>query len=207
MLHGLRALSGQSHSSIERHARATRAAFRIGPGRAPGIHLFEGLDEYTTTTAMGPIPLLWDIKEDIPTEGLTHFKPDAGERGAIELVLREDVYQALRRDEPRARFTLMHELAHALLHAEDLVRRGRLPHFQASFRRAGGKPTHRVFEDTEWQANVWASAFLMPARELLQLERTGALRASQVQLVFGVSAEAAACRLATYMNRKGEIAA
>jgi Zn-dependent peptidase ImmA (M78 family) len=138
---------------------------------------------------------------------LTHFRPDVGERGAIEVVLREDTYQSLRRDEARARFTFMHELAHARLHAEDLVRRGRLPHFHASFRRAGGRPSHRTFQDTEWQANVWASAFLMPARELLHLEMSSQLRTPILQKIFGVSAEAAAYRLATFLSRKGELAA
>lgn len=38
-----------------------------------------------------------------------------------------------------------------------------------SFRCAGRAP-HPQYLDTEWQANAWALAFLMPAKEQRQLE-------------------------------------
>ncbi len=68
-----------------------------------------------------------------------------------ELVIREDVYEALNDpDDPmhgRARFTLAHELGHLVLH---------------EVRRCIDKTAmikHKVFEDSEWQADYFASEF------------------------------------------------
>ncbi len=171
---------------------------------APGVRLFESLDDHVARTKAGDIPIEWAVKKDIPAEGLTTFRPDVDDQGAIELILREDVYQALRRDEPRARFTMTHELAHVMLHAEDLVHHGGLPHFGASFRRAGRAP-HPQYLDTEWQANAWAAAFLMPAKELREFEVSQVLTLMRVQRKFGVSSEAAELRLKVYQARRDEL--
>jgi hypothetical protein len=100
------------------------------------------------------LPTTFGVNYDIlekellgPIEAATN--PDKG-----ELVIREDVYDAL--NDPnnpmhgRARFTLAHELGHLILHE------GPALHRQTSIVK------HKVFEDSEWQADCFAGEFLMP---------------------------------------------
>lgn len=69
------------------------------------------------------------------------------------MVIREDVYEAWNDpNDPmhgRARFTLAHELGHLVLHE------GPALHRQTAMIK------HKVFEDSEWQADYFAE-FLMP---------------------------------------------
>ena len=105
-----------------------------------------------------------------PIEAATN--PDKG-----ELVIREDVYEAL--NEPndpmhgRARFTLAHELGHLVLHE------GPALHRQTAMIK------HKVFEDSEWQADYFASEFLMPTVGCWNLT------AQQIKERYGVSNKAA----------------
>ncbi|MDC5547674.1 ImmA/IrrE family metallo-endopeptidase, partial [Acinetobacter baumannii] len=82
-----------------------------------------------------------------PIEAATN--PDKG-----ELIIREDVYEALNDpNDPmhgRARFTLAHELGHLILHE------GPALHRQTAV------VEHKVYEDSEWQADCFAGEFLMP---------------------------------------------
>ncbi len=66
------------------------------------------------------------------------------------LNVRQDVYEAACSDDPRHRFTIAHELGHYFLH-DDLTR----------FSRCVGDTKMPSYRDPEWQANVFASAFLM----------------------------------------------
>jgi Zn-dependent peptidase ImmA (M78 family) len=75
---------------------------------------------------------------------------------------------------------------------------------QAAFHRGASK--HQHFEDTEWQANGFASALLMPANGLAVLEkRFGQISAAMIQDTFNVSYEAASYRLGCFTRRKGEL--
>lgn len=67
------------------------------------------------------------------------------------LSIREDVYIAACNDDARHRFTIAHELGHYFIH-DDLTKFSRCP--------MGA--TIPAYQDPEWQANVFASAFLMP---------------------------------------------
>lgn len=71
--------------------------------------------------------------------------------GGCELVLREDVYERACRGNGRDRFTAAHELAHYLLHRNLGFARNREEH-------------HKIFQDSEWQADVFAGTLLMSAR-------------------------------------------
>ena len=69
-----------------------------------------------------------------------------------------------------------------------------------------GEQAHRPFRDTEWQANAFASALLMPAQGLIALEREhGALTVVEIADRFGVSHEAAGYRLDLFAKRRGEL--
>lgn len=105
-----------------------------------------------------------------PIEAATN--PDKG-----ELIIREDVYEAL--VDPtnpmhgRARFTLAHEVGHLVLHE------GPALHRQTSVSQ------HRIYEDSEWQADYFASEFLMPKVGCKDLE------IRDIQQRYGVSYTAA----------------
>jgi hypothetical protein len=98
----------------------------------------------------------------------------------LQIQLREDVYEALIADDPRARFTAVHEVGHLFLH------RG------VPLRRTSAATDHKAFEDSESQANSFAAEFLMPVHFILGLQYRTAACASDV---FGVSLQAAMIRM------------
>ncbi len=67
------------------------------------------------------------------------------------LSIRQDVYLAACNDDPRHRFTIAHELGHYFMHDES-----------TRFSRCPRNATIPSYRDPEWQANVFASSFLMP---------------------------------------------
>ncbi len=111
------------------------------------------------------------------------INPDKG-----ELVIREDVYDALHDpNHPmhgRARFTLAHELGHLVLHE------GPALHRQTAM------INHRIFEDSEWQADYFASEFLMPTAGCLELT------AKQIKEHYGVSYTAARIKFEQLNKRR-----
>jgi hypothetical protein len=103
--------------------------------------------------------------------------------------LSEHTYNAACRDEPRARFTCIHELGHIVLaHARTLNRETPGRNIQA-------------FEDSEWQANTFAAEFLMP---LHLIQAAGMKSAAEIMLEFHASEPAAEVRIKKLQDR-GEI--
>jgi len=102
-----------------------------------------------------------------------------------EIQLREDVYDGLRRDSGRDRFTLAHEFGHLFMHNGALAR---------SFKPADKLP---VYRDSEWQADHYGGAFLMPLA-IVRLYPDAAQLAAQC----GVSEQAAQVRL-NYVRKEG----
>ena len=93
----------------------------------------------------------YDIREvEIMQDIEAAVNPDKG-----ELLIREDVYLAL--TDPtsyghgRARFTLAHEIGHLILHEGVTLNR------QIKMK------THKVYEDSEWQADTFSAELLMPS--------------------------------------------
>lgn len=66
------------------------------------------------------------------------------------LKIREDVYDDVCRGFPRHRFTIGHELGHYFMHNN-----------VATFSRCSDSQVIPKYMDAEWQANVFASSFLM----------------------------------------------
>lgn len=93
--------------------------------------------------------------------------------------IREDIYLAATSGDLRAQFTLAHELGHLILHT-GLDK-------NASFARSG--TDHKIYEDSEWQADTFASEFLMPFDEAIKCRSS-----DEIQTRFGVSASAAEVR-------------
>jgi hypothetical protein len=202
---GVPAYRSQSYASLEKIARRVRS--RIAPDIAihdalRGVEIFEGLDGYQVTVGSGNIPLKYGV-ESLPLgfEAHAHFSSD---EGAIVVAMAEETYGDLEAGVPRALFTLAHEIGHAVLHAQELVDRGLGPPSAASLARPVA--AHRIFLDTEWQANGFASALLIPAEGLRFLENGGAnLDEFLLQEQFSVSRVAAEVRLKTYRARRHEL--
>lgn len=66
------------------------------------------------------------------------------------ILIRDDVYHRAIKNDGRARFTIIHEIGHFLMHKSNRI----------SFAR--GNSNVPVYMDPEWQANVFAGEFLMP---------------------------------------------
>jgi hypothetical protein len=96
-----------------------------------------------------------------------------------EIHIRADVYDALVGGDLRARFTVIHEFAHWLLHPD------------LGLARSSPGSMHQFFEDSEWQADAFAAEFLMPADLLVKHCRT----AVQAAAMFGVSLDVAITRV------------
>lgn len=91
----------------------------------------------------------WEIAEieTMGEEGVTLS-------GDNKIIIREDVYEKACGGDGRARFTIMHEIGHFILHSPERVVLCRFGPNSASSRIA-------PYEDPEWQANTFAAEFLM----------------------------------------------
>lgn len=75
------------------------------------------------------------------------------------IVIREDVYEQALEGNPRHRFTIAHEIGHAVLH-NDIRKLARIE---------GKLPSIKAYEDPEWQANEFAGELLAPAQLIANL--------------------------------------
>lgn len=83
-------------------------------------------------------------KEEMP-QTYAFTVPDKG-----IIYIREDVYDGACDDQGRARFTIVHELAHLIFHTKDNI----------VFARSDMKVP--AYSDPEWQANTFAAELLIP---------------------------------------------
>lgn len=91
------------------------------------------------------------------------------------VLIREDVYVGACEGRGRDRFTMAHELGHLILHSGKYLAR--------MDPRAMRNPQHEKYEDSEWQANTFASELLMPVRIVQSCKDTHELaRRCQVTL-------------------------
>lgn len=206
---GFRADTPLGHAAIEKQARQVRQQLlpHLLPAQAlPGIKLFENLDEHTVPVGGRQVPMTYEVGElpgSVAGEAWYFRKRDI-----FVVKLSEETYQALKSEDPRARFSLAHELGHCYLHAELLVRMSRLPHTEAALLRTT-EPPHPVYYDTEWQADSFAAALLMPAVALEQFfhHKANSLMVHHVRAWFGVSNAAARIRCSNFEKRRAELLA
>jgi hypothetical protein len=167
------------------------------------LELFEDLHEISIRRSNGvEIPLRGGVISLEDSEGYTRFD---GGRNVLEILASERTYEWLEQGHPRAGYFVVHELGHCVLHTDQLVRLARMPtEQQAAFHR--GRQGHRACDDTEWQANAFASALLMPAQGVATLERqNGGLTVSMIVEHFRVSREAANYRIDLFTARRNEL--
>jgi Zn-dependent peptidase ImmA (M78 family) len=114
-------------------------------------------------------------------EAYTQFNPP-------HIVIRNSVYQLARKRDGRSRMTLAHELGHLVMHPG------------ASKLRSDFPPTAnklKPYESAEWQANKFASLFLMPIHVVRELTSP-----SQISESCQVSLQAAQIRFSELGIRK-----
>jgi len=203
-LSGVRADQGYSYANLERLAEHVREQLGMSLSEAlKPLAFFENLNEISIERSSGPpIPLGYGVVELTNSEGYARYDSD---RKVIEVLASVQTYQWLEDGHPRATFFVAHELGHCVLHTDQLVRLARMPTSAlAALHR--GKTQHRPFLDTEWQANAFACALLMPAAGLAVLEKQrGGLDVDEIAYRYGVSAESAGYRLENFNQRRAEL--
>jgi hypothetical protein len=203
-LTGVRADQPQSYRNLERVAAFVREKLNFQSDEAIGaLRLFDNLDNIRIEPRSGrPIPLGYGVVELADSEGYVKYD---SERHIIEVLASEDTYCWLEHGHPRGGYFVAHELGHCLLHTDQLLRLAKMPTAeQAAFHRL--KTEHKPYEDTEWQANAFASALLMPAVGLIALEKEhGAISVTEIAERFGVSNEAAGYRLELFAARRRDL--
>lgn len=124
----------------------------------------------------------WGIGYDVVEPGELPVGVEAccvPEKGLIMLTLQ--TYENACYDNPRARFTVVHELGHLAL-----------AHTRAFHRERPDISEIKAFEDSEWQANTFAAEFLMPVEDIQRRRLRGVY---DVMERYGVSEPAAAKRI------------
>lgn len=202
---GVCADRGYSYRKLEKIAAEVRRRLDFSPTEAINtLRLFDGLDIKVRDGTGRYIPIRGSVIELNGSEGFAKYD---SERRVIEILASPETYDWLETGHPRGGFFVAHELGHCLLHTDQLVRLAKMPKAkQAALHRGGERAGHAAYQDTEWQANAFAGALLMPARGLKILEQEhGKLSLATIVKHFRVSAEAAGYRLNLYNDRKMEL--
>ena len=191
---GIRASQGRSHQAIELIA----AAWRVRLGYQM-IEPFDALDFFNNK--LGDVQIetpqgLINVVEHVGScqqEGSTRYDT---EHSRLEVVLSQETHKQLTVGNTRARFTTCHEFGHAVLHTQELMKLAGLPlTVTAALHRQREYP---VFFDSEWQANAFAGALLMPAQGVRELgKKVGLISTQTIMHQFQVSFQAANIRIET----------
>jgi len=165
----------------------------VRSGRAiPVMKLLNG--GRLSAVAKSPVDVVTD--NGLVEEGALEYS-----EGRLVLRLRARVAATARDGNGRSRFTVAHEIGHLALHHADLRACAGM-----AFRDSNCTPSQKlppgvpVFRSPEWQANTWASAFLMPldgVRAYLKrvAQRRGEFSLEGFAANFQVSVQAARIRL------------
>jgi Zn-dependent peptidase ImmA (M78 family) len=139
--------------------------------------------------------ILENEKNAFRIEAVSHREMGSAEGATCQtgkvIMLRDDVLLAACRDEPRARFTVIHELAHWFLHTGE----------DAPLARMMPNSNLPLYRQSEWQANQFAGALLMPAK---YFDASDLVNIEGVMKRHGVSHGAAQIRLGT-LRKQGVI--
>lgn len=119
----------------------------------------------------------------------------------LEVALSTQTFAELERGNPRALFSLVHELGHVLLHCREVVRLSSIPHETAALLR-GNYVSIPFYKDVEWQANGFAAACLMPATVLEAFDQTGRLSVDNLVGFLNVSRKSAGIRINVFRERR-----
>ena len=197
MKNRIKTLKSRSYLGIERLARRSRR--RLGFSQTEPIDamlLWEAIDGHTVQDNDGsPYKVEYGV-DFLDCEGFTKV-----EKGTVVVALDDKEYRALERGQSRPKFTVAHELGHAEMHVRELQM---LNQGLGNALLRGG-PDPEIYQNSEWQANAFAGAFLIPARALALLEAEGRLAAKEISRHFGVSLSCAKTRLKIYQRRRATL--
>jgi len=185
---------------VEIDDRAARCRRQLAPGletdKAVDLQqVLENLDGAEVVLSDGArAKIAFGVKDNLPSNilGLTHFDKATA---TIHLDFSDESYAGMEHD-GRERFTGAHEIGHVKLHLDELVQMTRIPHAELALTRTSH--THRLWCDSEVQANRFAAAFLAPDAGLEQLRRHGVLDVETVMAVFGMGRTAAHHRIRNF---------
>lgn len=200
-LTGIRADRRHSYRSIEVVAGGLRSMLGLNSlDRFDALKFFdEVIPEMTVECQAGTIPLC-EALDEFKEEGRTKWDATAKR---VEIALTGRTYSMLQEDHPRARYTVAHEAGHACLHTDQVIRMGDMS-ISSHLALHRNRTPHEAFQDTEWQANAFGSALLMPAEGVKRLfNRLGRTSANELTEMFGVSLESATYRIETYERSLG----
>lgn len=159
---------------------------RVAPRSTPEIRKIAAMVRDGLDMSSGPINMQ-NLLEIVLPQIYDDFHFDVVEQKLLGLDLartypqerlieiRSDVYDALCEKNGTARFTVAHELGHLFLHKHPVLSRG--------------TQDHKIFEDSEWQADRFAAEFLMPYEDCLTCKSY-----QQIMARYGVSHTAASKR-------------
>jgi hypothetical protein len=194
----------RSRRDVEASAAAVRRALGYDPLAAlPGWRLFERVGQCAVTSSTGKkLALTYDVPPIIEGDALacTTYEED---ENAIVIALSEASYADLEAENGRARFSLCHELGHAVLHADTLIRITRIDHSRLPMLRTQTETP--AFRSSEWQANVFAGAILVPGPGLVCLEESGRLTPQGIRAMYNVSIQAAEKRIETFSRYRADV--
>lgn len=189
---------------IERIANDVRRSLDIDPLLPlPGWELFERIGRYHVDVAGGTVRLTYGVESTLEGGALACATFNDAEQ-EIALILSEDSYKDLElRNGGRARFSVCHEIGHAVLHADRLVQITRIDHRRRAMLRT--EATTPAYASSEWQANAFAAAFLVPGEGLIYLEMQAQLTTLAVQRMYRVSVQMAEKRLTTFREHRRDL--
>jgi hypothetical protein len=193
LLTGIRADAAQSYRSIEKFAIQAREILGCSPlQRIDAQKFFErDLGDITVGDEVKSFTIR-EALEDMTAEGMSRW---IAEDNTMEVVLSEHTYGMLKLGHPRAAYTVLHEFGHVVLHSDQIIRLAGLS-LQSQVALHRDKESHSACWDTEWQANAFAAAILMPAAGIdLLKQKWGRVSSHLIAAHFRTSAEAASYRL------------
>lgn len=181
-----RARSARTPRAIETIAAEMRKTMPVPPkGKISALSFFERLDElsflvlgqlYRVDYAVRRLPYRVEARTRAHIESRT-----------IEIAVSPVAYREMVCGNPRTLFTLCHEVAHVVMHRDELVTPDDPAEAEAAV---------RSYLSTEWQAYAFAGAFIAPLDQVLALhDEIGSLSPVDVHRTFGCSKAAAQWRL------------
>lgn len=185
---------GRSRNSIDVEAARCRNLLGFGPTeRITGERLLRAL----SNLKVGKWRVSYEVTDLQPgVLGESSFDERFGE---FVIRLTPETYDQVMDDDPRALFTVLHELGHLELHPNELIRLSRLPasHRDQAFQR-GKADRIPAYKNVEWQANSFAASFLMPLAALDRFQLEQRLDVQTLTRELGVSFTSARYRINDY---------
>ena len=169
-------VTGRSNEEVRAIAERTKA--ELGVSRRRPVNILRCLESGSVPTIYGRKKLIFCVVDDAEL-GKTDAKTEFSD-GAVTITVKRSIRNHAEIGEGRARMTLAHELAHAVMH-----------HDQTKYRQTGAAGATALardkgYESAEHQAKVFAAAFLIHDEDAAKMQNS-----EDISVEFGVSKRAA----------------